>query len=210
MRKDPAERLRELTRIDGELWALGVPVAGIDEAGRGPLAGPVTAGCVVLPPEPLIPGIDDSKKLSEKKREELYDRIVGTALYARTGWASVEEIEALNILGAARLAMERAAEGAPAGTVFLVDAVQGLRLPGEIRPIIHGDRLSYAIAAASILAKVERDRYMRRLDAEYPGYGFAGHKGYGTAAHIAALKALGPCPQHRPSFIGHFVPGREP
>ena len=94
----------------------------------------------------------------------------------------------------------RAAEGAPAGTVFLVDAVQGLRLPGEIRPIIHGDRLSYAIAAASILAKVERDRYMRRLDAEYPGYGFAEHKGYGTRAHLDALAKLGPCPEHRRSF----------
>lgn len=204
MRKTAAERLTEITAPDRALWAQGVAFAGIDEAGRGPLAGPVAAGCCVMPAEPLLLGVDDSKKLSEKKREALYEKILETAVFARVGYASVEEIDRLNILEATRLAMARAAQGAPC-SLFLLDAMEGVDLPGEQRALVHGDALCYSIAAASILAKVSRDRLMRELDARYPGYGFAKHKGYGTAEHIAALRALGPCPAHRALFIAHFV-----
>lgn len=204
MRKTAEERLIEITTPDRELWAQGIVFAGLDEAGRGPLAGPVSAGCVVMPSEPLILGIDDSKKLSEKKREALYDKILETAIFAQVGLASVEEIEQLNILEATRLAMARAAEGAPCG-LFLLDAMGGVMLPGEQRSIVHGDALCYTIAAASILAKVTRDRLMQDLDAQYPQYGFAKHKGYGTAAHIAAIREHGLCPAHRSLFIRKFV-----
>ena len=204
MRKTAAERLTEITEIDRGLWAQGVVFAGVDEAGRGPLAGPVSAGCCIMPAEPLIPGIDDSKKLSGKQRAALYEQILETAVYARVGYASAREIDELNILGATRLAMSRAAADAPCG-LFLLDAMEHVPLPGEQRAIIHGDALCYSIAAASILAKVTRDRLMRELDAQYPQYGFARHKGYGTAQHIAALREYGPCPAHRRSFIGHFV-----
>lgn len=204
MRKTAAERLTEITQPDRALWAQGIAFAGIDEVGRGPLAGPVAAGCVVMPPEPLLEGVDDSKKVSEKRREALYDRILAVAVYARVGYASVEEIDRLNILQATRLAMARAAADAPCG-LFLLDAMEGVALPGEQRSIIHGDATCYSIAAASILAKVARDRLMQALDAEYPAYGFVGHKGYGTKAHIEALRAHGPCPAHRALFIRKFV-----
>lgn len=200
-----AERLREITQIDRELWEKGVAFAGIDEAGRGPLAGPVAAGCAVMPEEPLIPGVDDSKKLSEKKREALYEQILKTAVFANVGWASVDEIERLNILGATKLAMARAAQGAPCA-LFLIDAVTHVDVPGEQKAIVKGDSLCYSIAAASILAKVARDRLMRELDAEYPQYGFAAHKGYGTRAHIEAILAHGACPAHRRDFIRNFLP----
>ena len=127
-----------------------------------------------------------------------------TALFVGVGQASPQEIDEYNILEATKMAMRRAAENAPAD-VFLIDAVRGLGLPGEERGIIHGDAVCYSIAAASIIAKVSRDRQMEELEKLYPGYGFAKHKGYGTAQHIAALKAFGPCPEHRRSFIGHFV-----
>ena len=205
MRKTAAERLSEITEMDRGLWAQGVVFAGIDEAGRGPLAGPVSAGCCIMPAEPLIPGIDDSKKLSEKKREALYEQILETAVYARVGYASAREIDELNILGATRLAMSRAAADAPCG-LFLVDGtVDGLDVHGEQRAIVHGDALCYSIAAAAILAKVSRDRLMRELDEKYPQYGFAKHKGYGTAEHIAALRQYGPCLEHRALFIRKFV-----
>ena len=197
-------RLAELTAIDSEYWARGIAFAGIDEAGRGPLAGPVAAGCAVMPETPLLPGIDDSKKLSEPAREALYDRILETALFANVAFASVQEIDALNILEATRLAMERAAQGAPC-RLFLLDHIEGVRLSGEQRAFVHGDARVYSIAAASILAKVARDRAMRELDAAYPQYGFAKHKGYGTAAHIAALRAHGPCPEHRRLFIRKYI-----
>lgn len=204
MRKTAAERLSEITEMDRGLWAQGTVFAGIDEAGRGPLAGPVSAGCCIMPAEPLIPGIDDSKKLSEKKREALYEQILETAVYARVAYATAEEIDELNILEATRLAMARAAADAPCG-LFLLDAMEHVPLPGEQRAIIHGDALCYSIAAASILAKVARDRLMRELDEKYPQYGFAKHKGYGTAEHIAALQQYGPCPEHRALFIRKFV-----
>ena len=204
MRKTAAERLTEITEIDRGLWAQGVVFAGIDEAGRGPLAGPVAAGCCVMPAELLLPGVDDSKKLSEKKREALYEQILETAVYARVAYATAEEIDELNILEATRLAMARAAADAPCG-LFLLDAREHVPLPGEQRAIIHGDALCYSIAAASILAKVARDRLMRELDEKYPQYGFAKHKGYGTAEHIAALRQYGPCPEHRSLFVRKFV-----
>lgn len=204
MRKSPQERLNELTQVDLPLWAAGRAFAGIDEAGRGPLAGPVVAACVVMPPQPLLPGVDDSKKLSEKRREALFDAVHGCARFVGVGVATAREIDELNILQATRLAMARASHGAPCD-LFLVDAIDRLDVPGEVRGIIHGDALCYSIAAASIIAKVTRDRMMRELDARYPQYGFAAHKGYGTRAHIEALRALGPCPEHRRSFIGRFV-----
>ena len=180
-------------------------VAGMDEAGRGPLAGPVVTACVVMPPEPLLPWVDDSKKLSEQRREQVFEQIRGIALQLGVGTASCEEIDRLNILEATRLAMRRAAAQLQAD-VFLIDAVTSLGLNGLERPIIKGDANSYAIAAASIVAKVTRDRLMRELDSRYPQYGFARNKGYGTEEHIRALKTFGPCPEHRRSFIGHFVP----
>ena len=203
--KKREERLQILTQThDGFLWAQGVRFAGMDEAGRGPLAGNVVAACVIMPPEPLIPWVDDSKKLSPQRREQVYDEIMQTALFVGVGQAGPEEIDEINILEATKNAMRRAAADAKAD-LYLIDALQGLGLSGEERGIIHGDALSYSIAAASIIAKVTRDRQMEALDREYPGYGFARHKGYGTARHIEALRALGPCPAHRRSFIGHFV-----
>lgn len=205
MRKTRAERLDELLDRDRSLWAQGIVFAGLDEVGRGPLAGPVTAGCVIMPQTPLLEGVDDSKKLTEKRREALYEAILETAIFAGIGHASVEEIDALNILCATKLAISRAAEGAPCG-LFLVDGnMEGIDLPGEQRSIIQGDANCYTIAAASILAKVTRDRMMRALDEEYPAYGFGQHKGYGTPVHIAALKTHGPCPVHRSLFIRNFV-----
>ena len=204
MKKDYAARLLEISQTDRDLWQAGRAFAGIDEAGRGPLAGPVAAACVVMPPEPLLLYVDDSKKVTEKRREALYDQIMETAVYARVVLASPEEIDRYNILNATKRAMEEAAKDAPCD-LFLVDAIDRLRVPGEVRGIIHGDAVCYSIAAASILAKVTRDRLMRELDEQYPQYGFAKHKGYGTAQHIAALREYGPCPAHRRSFIGNFV-----
>ena len=198
------ERLSILTQTDGPLWNAGVVFAGMDEAGRGPLAGNVVAACVIMPKTPLLPWVDDSKKLSALRRDKVFDEITKTALFVGVGEAPPEEIDEINILEATKNAMRRAAENCPA-SLYLIDALSGLGLPGEERGIIHGDALCYAIAAASIVAKVTRDRQMLALDKAYPGYGFAQHKGYGTARHIAALKELGPCPAHRKSFIGHFV-----
>ena len=204
MKKDYAARLLEISQTDRDIWQTGRAFAGIDEAGRGPLAGPVAAACVVMPPEPLLLYVDDSKKVTEKRREALYDQIMETAVYARVVLASPEEIDRYNILNATKRAMEEAAKDAPCD-LFLVDAIDKLHVPGETRSSIHGDAMCYSIAAASILAKVTRDRLMRELDEQYPQYGFLKNKGYGTAQHIAALKEYGPCPAHRRSFIGHFV-----
>lgn len=178
-------------------------VAGIDEVGRGPLAGNVVTACVVMPKEPVLPWIDDSKKLSETRREKVFQEIMEIALYVGIGQASPEVIDQINILEATKRAMREAAAHVPAD-VFLIDAVTGLGLHGQEVPIIKGDATSYAIAAASIVAKVNRDRQMIELDKEYPEYGFARNKGYGTAEHIEALKKFGPCPAHRRSFIRNF------
>lgn len=177
-------------------------VAGADEVGRGPLAGPVVAAAVLLPPGCLIEGVDDSKKLSERKREQLYERIREKAVAYGVGWVGPERIDEINILQATREAFGlayAAMEVKP--DILLVDAVKGLAIPVRQEAIIHGDALCHSIGAASILAKVERDRYMRQQAALYPGYGFETHKGYGTAAHMAAIRQLGPCPLHRRSFI---------
>ena len=202
------QRLAELSKIDKTYWDQpGVILAGMDEVGRGPLAGPVVVGCVVMPPEPLLPYVNDSKKLSEKRREALYDQILATSLAHATAWIDPETIDEINILEATKRGFKEAFAkiGVPV-TDVLIDALRGLDIPARQHPLIHGDALTYSIGAASILAKVARDRYMIEQDALYPQYGFARNKGYGTAEHIAALKAYGPCPIHRKSFIGHFVP----
>lgn len=199
---------RALAAFDKELaQQLHTPfLFGIDEAGRGPLAGPVVAAACYIPPEleAQFPEVNDSKKLTEHKREQLFERLTHTpGILFGIGFASAQEIDELNILQATFLAMRRAA--APlinhSGATALIDGphpVAKFSIPQ--RPIIDGDAKSLVIAAASILAKVTRDRHMKELDLRYPGYGFAGHKGYGTAKHLAALRELGPCPEHRRSF----------
>ena len=177
-------------------------VCGIDEAGRGPLAGPVCAAAVILPPDCDIPGLNDSKKLSEKKREALFPVIQEKALAFGIGWATAEEIDRVNILQATFLAMARAVEALPAPADYaLVDGnrMPPLPIPGET--IVKGDATSASIAAASILAKVSRDRLLRRLDEEHPEYGFAKHKGYGTKAHYEAIRKYGLLPEHRRGFL---------
>lgn len=174
------------------------PVCGVDEAGRGPWAGPVAAGAVILNPDDLPEGIDDSKVLTAERREALEAEIKARAVAWGVGFASVEEIAELNILHATGLAMCRAIEAlAVQPAAALVDGNYRFRLPCQVQTVVGGDGLSLSIAAASILAKTARDRLMIAMDAEYPGYGFASHKGYNAPAHQAALKALGPCPAHR-------------
>ena len=190
--------------FDGTYRAGGIVVAGMDEGGRGPLAGNVVTACVVMPEEPAILWIDDSKKLSESRREKVYEEIMAQAVYIGIGEVTPEEIDRINILEATRKAMREAAAKVPAD-VFLIDAVTNLGLKGREIPVIKGDASSYSIAAASIIAKVTRDRQMIEMDKLYPEYGFARNKGYGTKEHIEALKRIGPCPIHRRSFIGHFV-----
>lgn len=202
---DREARVHQLAQTDEAFWSQGVVLAGMDEAGRGPLVGNVVAACVVMPSTPLLPWVDDSKKLSEKRREQVYQEILATALYVGVGQATPAEIDEMNILEATRKAMREAAAQVPA-EVFLIDAVTKLGLRGQEVPIIKGDATSYSIAAASIVAKVTRDHQLLELDAKYPAYGFARNKGYGTQEHIAALRSLGPCPEHRRSFIGHFWP----
>lgn len=177
-------------------------VCGIDEAGRGPLAGPVFAAAVILPEHAAIEGINDSKKLSEKKREALYDVITDTALGWAVGFATEQEIDEINILQATFLAMQRACDGLKLRPDLAL--VDGNRMPSlglTTRTIIGGDALSASIAAASILAKVSRDRLMYEIDRIYPEYRFAKHKGYGTALHTQLLKQYGPCPVHRKTFL---------
>lgn len=187
---------------DHDAQFIGV-VAGMDEVGRGPLAGNVVTACVVMPAQPILPWVDDSKKLSEVRREKVYQEIMDIARYVGIGQATPADIDRINILEATKQAMREAAAQVPAD-IFLIDAVTGLGLNGQEIPIIKGDATSYAIAAASIVAKVTRDRQLIELDRLYPQYGFARNKGYGTAEHIAALKAFGPCPAHRRSFIRNF------
>ncbi|MBE6015165.1 MAG: ribonuclease HII [Lachnospiraceae bacterium] len=180
-------------------------ICGIDEAGRGPLAGPVVAGAVVLPRDTDLLYINDSKKLSEKKREELYDIIYEKAISAAVGIVDAQRIDEINILQATYEAMRQAiGKLAVVPDLLLNDAVTIPEVPMRQVPIIKGDAKSISIGAASIIAKVTRDRIMVDYDKEYPEYGFAGHKGYGAAAHIAAIEKYGPCPLHRRSFIKNF------
>ena len=178
-------------------------ICGVDEAGRGPLAGPVCAAAVILDENIQIEGINDSKKLSEKKRDALYDVIKERALAFSVAFASVEEIEELNILGATFLAMNRAISELKNKADFAL--IDGNRVPKDIEIncecVVKGDSKSMSIAAASILAKVTRDRLLLEYDSLYPQYNFAKHKGYGTAEHIEAIKRYGPCEIHRPSFL---------
>jgi ribonuclease HII len=174
------------------------PVCGVDEAGRGPWAGPVCAGAVILKARHIPKGVDDSKKLSAKKREGLEAEIKDVAVAWGVGFASVEEIAELNILQATGLAMRRAVEAMGVPPIFaLVDGNYAFNLPCPVKTVIGGDAISASIAAASILAKTARDRLMAEMDETYPGYGFAGHKGYRAPIHAEALLRLGPCPIHR-------------
>lgn len=176
-------------------------ICGVDEAGRGPWAGPVSAAAVILNPDDLPPGIDDSKALTEKRRAALEPVIKAKALAWGVGFASVEEIDELNILHATGLAMRRAVEALAHPPVHaLVDGNYRFKLPCAVTPVVKGDSRSLSIAAASILAKTARDRVMIEMDSVYPGYGFAGHKGYNAPIHQKALQTLGPCPAHRRSW----------
>lgn len=177
-------------------------VCGVDEAGRGPLAGPVCAAAVVLPKGLILEGVNDSKKLTEKKREALFDVITEQALDWSVAFATVEEIEEINILNAAMLAMKRSVEGLKNPVDFAI--IDGNRKPPleiDCEAVVKGDAKSISVAAASILAKVSRDRILRQYAVDYPQYGFEKHKGYGTKVHVEALKKYGPCEVHRPSFL---------
>lgn len=182
-------------------------LCGVDEAGRGPLAGPVYAAAVILRPDVIIDGVNDSKKLSEKRREALFDEICEKAEAFGIASASVEEIETYNILQATFLAMYRAVEALGITPDHVL--VDGNQIPAGItqpvETVVKGDARSACIAAASILAKVSRDRYMKEVDVQYPVYGFAKHKGYGTAQHCTALRDVGPSPEHRLSFLGNIL-----
>ncbi len=214
-RKKREAYLAELTRLDGMMrYERSYPdcrlIAGIDEAGRGPLAGPVVAAAVILPEDRPILYVDDSKKLSEKKREELYEVILKEARYVGVGMASEKRIDEINILNATKEAMATAVEKlGVTPDLLLIDAVRLSEVKIRQVPIIKGDAKSASIAAASIVAKVTRDRIMREYDTLYPGYGFRQHKGYGSAEHIAALMKLGPCPLHRRSFIKGILGNEE-
>lgn len=202
-----AERERlELMKEYEYRYAACKNICGIDEAGRGPLAGPVVAGAVVLPPDCEILFLNDSKKLSEKRREELFWEIQEKAVTWSVGIVGPDVIDEINILQATYQAMRQAVAGLSlTPELLLVDAVTIPDVEILQEPIVKGDAKSVSIAAASILAKVSRDHMMAEYDTLFPEYGFAKHKGYGTAAHIAALKELGPCPIHRRTFIKKFV-----
>ena len=218
MKEKELERLKEIKKIEEELYSQGTTsIAGIDEAGRGPLAGPVVVACVVMPKDSMIEGVNDSKKVSEKKREKLYEEIIKEAIGYGVGIISQEEIDRINILNATKEGLTTAIKELEKDLkekqrefdkpeIILVDALTKIdtdHIP--YRSIIKGDAKSYSIAAASIIAKVTRDRIMRQWDEVYPMYGFEKHKGYGTAAHINAIKEYGLCPLHRRSFVKNIV-----
>lgn len=203
--KKEKQRIEQL-RVYEEKYKNYAYICGIDEVGRGPLAGPVVAGAVILPKDCRILYINDSKQLSEKKREELYDIIMGQAVACAVGYASPERIDEINILQATYEAMREAiGKLTPQPDILLNDAVTIPQVTTRQIPIIKGDAKSISIGAASIIAKVTRDRLMVEYDKKYPGYGFAENKGYGSAGHIEALKKLGPSPIHRRSFIKNFI-----
>ena len=198
--------MTDLWEIERGLIAQGItPICGVDEAGRGPLAGPVCAAAVILPPELEIPGLNDSKKLTDKKRRALYDIIVAEAVSYGIAMASEQEIDEINILQATFNAMERAMNQLTVHPALaLIDGNRERPFPVAVQTVVKGDSLSANIAAASILAKVTRDRYMEEMAERYPQYGFGIHKGYGTKAHYAALTEYGPCPIHRRTFLRKF------
>jgi len=198
-----AARRRSLLRYERALWERGVMrIAGVDEVGVGPLAGPLVAAAVILPPEIGLRGVDDSKKLSPAVRERLSGELRGCALAIGVGIVTVDEVDRLNTFWASLLAMRRAVLALPLSPEHLL--VDGRHIPDVDLPqerLIKGDSRSYSIAAASIVAKVERDTMMHAFDLDYPQYGFAHHMGYGTPEHLAALNQHGPCPIHRRSFV---------
>ena len=200
------EQPTDLWVYEREAFADGVKlVCGVDEAGRGPLAGPVCAAAVILPPELVIPGLNDSKKLTDKKRRELYDVITAEAVSYGIAFADEKEIDEINILQATFLAMARAMEKlTPQPELALIDGNRAKDFGLPVRTVVKGDSLSASIAAASILAKVTRDRLMEQYDEAYPQYGFAIHKGYGTKRHYEALREFGPSPIHRMTFLKKF------
>ena len=204
---DLQEKYRNMSEYENEARSQGfVSVAGMDEAGRGPLAGPVVAAAVILDPENPVYGVDDSKKLSPKKRAALKAEIEAKAISVGVGIVDVETIDSINILEATKLAMKKAVEALdPPPQLLLIDAVRLKDLPIEQRSIIKGDALSVSIAAASIIAKETRDEMLRAYDELYPEYGFASHKGYGTKQHMDAIRELGPLPIHRKTFIKNIV-----
>ena len=208
MKEKELDRLKNLKKDEESLYSSKIKyICGIDEAGRGPLAGPVVVGAVILPVDSLVEGVNDSKKISEKKRERVFEEIVSTAISYSTGIVDQRTIDEINILNATKLAVKKAIEGLEIKPdLILVDALTGIETFGiPYKSIIKGDAKEYSIAAASIIAKVTRDRMMLEWDKVFPEYGFAKHKGYGTASHIQALKENGPCMLHRKTFIKNFI-----
>ena len=207
MNKNEIERLDNMLRYENEAYDKGYKfVCGVDEAGRGPLCGPVVAAAVILSKDAHLEGVNDSKKLSEKKREKLYDEIMTNAVAVGIGMSDVDVIEEINILGATKEAMKEAINNLSIKPDYvLIDGNQDINIDIDRQTVISGDALSESIAAASIIAKVTRDRMLREYDKAYPEYGFAKHKGYGTKTHIEAIKEYGLTPIHRPSFCSKFV-----
>ena len=198
--------MTDMWQIENELFGQGIGlICGVDEAGRGPLAGPVCAAAVILPPNLLIPGLNDSKKLTDKKRRELFPLIKEQAIAFGIAFADHTEIDTVNILQATYLAMERAIQQLRVKPEYaLIDGNRAKDFGLPVKTVVHGDSLSASIAAASILAKVTRDDYMEQIAKEYPNYKFEVHKGYGTKAHYEALDNFGPCAIHRMSFLKKY------
>lgn len=208
MKEKEEQRLINLKQYECELRIKGYKyICGIDEAGRGPLAGPVVVASVIMPENSMIEGVNDSKKVSEKKREKLYDLILSEAISYGVGIIGQDEIDEINILNATKKGLTISLqELTQKPDLIIVDALNNIDTLGtKYESIIKGDAKCYSIAAASIIAKVTRDRIMREWDKVYPQYGFVAHKGYGTVAHIKALKEYGACPLHRKTFIKHFI-----
>lgn len=210
MKEKEILRLQELKKMEEDLYEHGTNyICGIDEAGRGPLAGPVVVASVIMPRDSMIEGVNDSKKVSEKKREKLYDEIIANAISYSVGIVDQKEIDRINILNATKQGLTTAVKGLEVKPdIILVDALKGIDTCSiPYLSIIKGDAKCYSIAAASIIAKVTRDRIMRQWHEVYPQYNFIKHKGYGTAEHIAAIKEYGLCPLHRLSFVKNIMRG---
>lgn len=208
MKEKELERLTKLKEIEKDLYHKGLKsICGIDEAGRGPLAGPVVVAGVIMPQNSMIEGINDSKKVSEKKREKLYDLIIKEAISYSVAIIGQDVIDDINILNATKSGVTKVVDELEVKPdLIIVDALTHINTRGiPYESIIKGDAKCYNIAAASILAKVTRDRIMREWDEVYPQYGFISHKGYGTAKHIAAIKEYGLCPIHRKTFTKNFI-----
>ena len=216
MKEKELERLLNLKKEEKALYEKGiVSICGIDEAGRGPLAGPVVVACSLMPKDSMIEGVNDSKKIAEKKWERIYEEIIKEAIAYGVGIINQEEIDRINILNATKKGLTIAIkeleeklekQNLKRPEVILVDALTGINTLGiPYKSIIHGDAISYSIACASIIAKVTRDRIMKQMDEIYPQYGFAKHKGYGTAAHMQAIRENGLCPIHRRSFVKNII-----